>query len=182
MLWSVRGQESLGQVLLESLQVVELREAVKVWRGQGRDGARRPQVGRGQGVGGQGTGGQGVGGPLKVLQPGVQQRELTNLQGVNKHPTHGGLDNIHLWVGGSLLSPVERNIHWIEEDRIHVRHLLMWLVVELRVGQIHRHSDTSWTDMLVLQHSGADIIHQIILLFIVRPRPFAEFFALRINL
>ena len=80
MLWSVRGQESLGQVLLESLQVVELREAVKVGRGQGRDGARRPQVGRGQGVGGQGTGGQGVGGPLKVLQPGVQQRELTNLK------------------------------------------------------------------------------------------------------
>ena len=83
MLWSVRGQESLGQVLLESLQVVELREAVKVGRGQGGDGAWRPQVGGGQGVGGQGTGGQGVGGPLKVLQPGVQQRELTNLEGVN---------------------------------------------------------------------------------------------------
>ena len=133
------------------------------WRpGDWRPGGWRP------------TEGTAAGGPAAGTdQPGRSQ--LTS-------NTQRGLATIHLWVGGSLLSPVERNIHWIEEDRIHVRHLLMWLVVELRVGQIHRHSDTSWTDMLVLQHSGADIIHQIILLFIVRPRPFAEFFALRINL
>ena len=58
-------QESLGQVLLQSLQIVELSQAVQV--GRGCRGSHPSQV----------RVGQGVGSPLQVLQrSGVQEGEL----------------------------------------------------------------------------------------------------------
>ena len=44
------GQESLGQVLLERLEMLELLEALEVGRGEGRGLVGCPQVGVGQGV------------------------------------------------------------------------------------------------------------------------------------
>ena len=44
------GQESLGQVLLERLEMLELLEALEVGRGEGGGLVGCPQVGVGQGV------------------------------------------------------------------------------------------------------------------------------------
>ena len=116
----LRGQESLGQVLLERLEMLELLEALEVGRGEGRGLVGCPQVGVGQGVGG----------PLEILQPGVQQWELTNLQ---QGLTPGTLSTTfsYLGRGGTLLGPGEGHVDGVEEDGIE-GHLLVWLIVKLR--------------------------------------------------
>ena len=115
-MWGLRGQESLGQILLKILEMLELLEAVEIGRGEGRPGVGASQVR--------------VGRPLQILEPRVQERELTNLK---QDFTTGNISRTRPHLGGSatLLGPVEREVHWKGEDVID-GHLLVWLIVKLR--------------------------------------------------